>query len=364
MVTVSGSVFFSANLLDYPDPTHTLCADHVTEATQHNNLRCAVSGFIRHLGYNMLLTYIPALVLQLHLNIVWQRVSMERHYRLVNALLLGSCVGLTIVPAALGLIQASMSMFCGVPAPQSGYWLVYWRTPLIFGSAVLHLSTTAYMIWGSYRSKRRYEWVKAQIRTQWRLMTIALVFITNVIVFLVWYYSIDAASASLSTDAPFVKKWLECLFQNDPNGQDVCAHIVMEHWPAEVLSRVAFTMLYLTGIWVVLIGLTHPFFYKCFLKENFPEFYTRLKESWQKRVRERRRKKKKEVCNSSVVGVAGSTPKLGTAMSASSTVFSKSAGTATFMSQEATYMAGTSPASHSVISADTRPDMGSSRISP
>ncbi|KAJ3090163.1 hypothetical protein HK102_004507 [Quaeritorhiza haematococci] len=236
----------------------------------------------------MLMSYIPMLSIHLHLAIVRQSKLLERFGHLINVIIIIVAVVLSAIAWGLGLIKSSITMHCSIPPPLSGPWIMYPRTPFIIGGILLHFWTTGYILWaGVMFQERRSDWIRNQIRVQWRSLMIALVTLVLVGIFMTWYYSVESKTTI-----------------NVNINTGICSPIALANWPDDRVNTAVFTGLFTCGLWVVLIIGTQSQFYIDFLEAQFPVFYIKYLGPPEEREPQRNKQKKKgfKFTSSSTIG--------------------------------------------------------------
>ncbi|KAJ3090476.1 hypothetical protein HK102_003620 [Quaeritorhiza haematococci] len=93
-----------------------------------------------------------------------------------------------------------------------------------------------------------------------------------------YYFATNAAEASMANQTtPWVQEWLNCVFANDPNGQEVCTHIAQANLPNDALTESVFSLWFLCGIWATILIGTSPALMAEWLQVWFPSGYDYLK---------------------------------------------------------------------------------------
>ncbi|KAJ3089669.1 hypothetical protein HK102_005782 [Quaeritorhiza haematococci] len=254
MCGVSGTLTFSGAPFLAPNLTDALCADGVTRATAFNNWRCAIAAFFMILGVNLLLSYIPVLIFNLHLSAVWRSNRLYHFEKVIHSIIWTSSIALTVAPFVLGIVGATPS----VPMIMDDHltkWILYPRAPLIFGSFLLHIYTGVYLLRTSRQANAQLKsvaYVRLQIDLQWRSMVLAFVTCGTFVMFISYYLAIGAAFlGQIGPSTPWVKEWLLCIVENVPNGQNKCTDIAQRNLPDEKLTQLAVSSFLLCGVWAV-----------------------------------------------------------------------------------------------------------------
>ncbi|KAJ3090162.1 hypothetical protein HK102_004506 [Quaeritorhiza haematococci] len=134
------------------------------------------------------------------------------------------------------------------------------------------------MLWGGFMfHERKSDYIKYQIRLQWRALVIALVILVLWSIMFVWYYTQEGkASLTVDRNTPWVREWIDCIVVNDPNGQEICSPIATVNGPDDNVNDAIFTGLFTSGIWVLLVWGTQKTAYTDFIEAWFPSWYARL----------------------------------------------------------------------------------------
>ncbi|KAJ3089668.1 hypothetical protein HK102_005781, partial [Quaeritorhiza haematococci] len=262
MCGISGTLTFAGAPFLAPRLEDTLCVDSVTRATAFNNWKTGAAAFFMILGVNLLLSYIPLLILNLHLMTVWRNNVLARFEKWIHFFVWISSMGLTAAPFALGLVGATPSVPM-IMDEHLAFWILLPRAPLVFGSFLLHIITGVYLVTVSRsvnRHMKQAKYVRSQLKLQWRSMVLAaatcftfVFFIVSVNIFKSYYFAAGSAyAAKVDQNTPWVREWIRCIFRNAPNGQDQCTDIAQRNLPSDFLTQSAISSFLLCGIWAVI----------------------------------------------------------------------------------------------------------------
>ncbi|KAJ3082403.1 hypothetical protein HK102_001729 [Quaeritorhiza haematococci] len=261
---------FTCALFQWPDYKDAVCHDAVTEATVYNNWRCAGSAFTLTLGAHLICSYIPAMIANLHLMVVWQNNFFEVWGWLVHIVVWAASIIMTIIPFYHGHIEP-LGFICFVNFKSVMSTFIYPIAPFVFGSFILHLSTVTYLIvmsvpsGPSARSAKTYHWIKLQIKMQWRSMLLTNIMVIVFSLFLTYFISFDVSGyTNLDENSPFVRKWLECLAANGSptrSAQNTCSPIALASLPDDSFTQITLTAIFIVGIWgPVIVATSAPFY--------------------------------------------------------------------------------------------------------
>ncbi|KAJ3087979.1 hypothetical protein HK102_009840 [Quaeritorhiza haematococci] len=247
------------------------CVDRVTEGNQWNDHKGAAGGFLGMLGINLLLTYVPLLVVNLHLMLVWHNNIMQRYETAIHIVVWGSSLAVTITPFALGLGGAVAGTVFALIDKHLLYWLLIPKAPLVFGSLLIHLGTAIWLLATAWRRTSYYETMRTQFRMQWRSWALAGATNLHFLIFLIYFFGTNAAEANTADRTTlWVQEWLNCVYRNAPNGQIACAELAQKNLPSDAFTEAALSIFCLSGMWSIIAVGSSPALLKEVLEVHFP----------------------------------------------------------------------------------------------
>ncbi|KAI8850288.1 hypothetical protein BC829DRAFT_164845 [Chytridium lagenaria] len=257
--------------LTIPSMERLLCASQIEEATFSNNTLCMVQGAVFMFGSCLASNYASAIIINLHLSLVWRSKIMERCAWLVHVICLALSFGITF-PIVFTKSGTTMPTFyCTVQPEKATTWYFAPQAVLLGISVTIHLATAWYIYSVSRGSvDDAKKWVKKQVKMQWRSLLLTFVFVFTWIQFFIIYEIALPKVVGVNSSTPWVVDWIKCVVKNAPNGQSICAtsvaapNVLDMRWIAPCLILGG-----MVGFWNVLIFITQGTLFK-----EWHEFFT------------------------------------------------------------------------------------------
>ncbi|KAJ3090755.1 hypothetical protein HK102_002803 [Quaeritorhiza haematococci] len=261
--------------------TYIFFIDIHHQATLHNNSRCGFIGFFWIVGPSLLISYIFVLILNVHFLIVWRKDYLATYGTLVHITIWTLSIAPAIVQFSFGTIETETLGICFTRERILRGVFFIPRSLLVLGAFLIHLHTGLYIVAGPKRwvgkEVGRFEWIKVQVRTQWRSMLLASVSLMNIS--LVWIYGLMTNGEKVndvSRSSPWVQAWISCLASHasSPNPQDFCTHIPFQYGVIahDVFTRLIQFSLFAMGIWCPIIIGSSKALYTDFVDEWLSRF--------------------------------------------------------------------------------------------
>jgi hypothetical protein len=93
--------------LAFPDPRTTLCASSLERSNMENNLKCLLQGILITFGVNAAILFMSAIIINLHLNVVWRSQILERKHSIVQAFVWILAGVFTAIPVIFKQIEST-----------------------------------------------------------------------------------------------------------------------------------------------------------------------------------------------------------------------------------------------------------------
>ncbi|TPX71050.1 hypothetical protein SpCBS45565_g01194 [Spizellomyces sp. 'palustris'] len=233
------ALYTGSSLIALPNPKKTVqcAADGLTEANWDNNTKCAVQGAMFVLGTHMCLWAALAIMINLHMNVVWRSKLLERYSIFVYSAIILISVALTVIPAVQRDIEAQPGFLCAVSADVVNQIFFYPQSVAVGGILLLHIATGSWMFAVSRRvsdgKKNWKKWVRKQIRMQWRPAAFtALSQAAWFAFFVVYRTNYDKIKNHVTSETPWIRAWVFCILQvNSTEGPAKCQSIAAPYIP-------------------------------------------------------------------------------------------------------------------------------------
>ncbi|TPX61928.1 hypothetical protein PhCBS80983_g00879 [Powellomyces hirtus] len=261
MNNIGLALYTGSSLVALPDAKAVQCAaDGITGAT-YENTRCAVQGMVFTAGVQLCLFAAVAVVVNLHMNVVWRSTIMERHQYVVYTAVLAVAAVLTALTAHYRAIEAMPGFLCTIAIDHADNIFFYPQMVGVFGMLLLHVATGIWMVVVSRRTRRESKrWALQQLRMQWR--PAAFTMMTQVTWFSFWLcYKLNHIKIEgMSAATPWVKEWFKCVITAGTLGglkgtgpTEICEPIAQDHVPNMFLVAVGLSIGILVGVFNSLV---------------------------------------------------------------------------------------------------------------
>ncbi|CAI2163492.1 13678_t:CDS:2 [Funneliformis geosporum] len=215
------------------------CVNHITPATQGNNVLCAIQAFFTLGGGYAISCWSALLMTHLHLMSVWRIEFIAKKIVYFHGFILMATMLAIIIPFAKKSIQSNNICFISPDASTTYFYFL----SFIYIAFIAHFSTFIYMAHITIDSNRRYlpardlsirasfieaqrkvTYVKTIFLMQWRALLGASLML--VIYVINWHYYIIEVKPDSIIDS-WLPTWLQCLSTH--GDQTICAKLIENH---------------------------------------------------------------------------------------------------------------------------------------
>ncbi|CAI2173706.1 19586_t:CDS:2 [Funneliformis geosporum] len=241
----SSNVFFSIG-----NPKQVQCVGDIIPSTQNNNhFFCGLQGALLIFASHAATLWIGVIILNLHIHTVWNSNIMTNKYFYIYAICWGIPLILTVVALATNSIVYQFATLCFVKVGLANLIFFY---PMAI--VVISQQDEAKASNGSFSEMMmtHHRHVLQAIKIQWRALLLAIIFLTTVIFYWLFYYLELISIAEGTKNKQFINEWLPCI--QSGKGQTTCANeIASKYMPRFGLMFTAETLTSLIGIYLITI---------------------------------------------------------------------------------------------------------------
>ncbi|KAG0000213.1 hypothetical protein BGZ80_009240 [Entomortierella chlamydospora] len=185
------------------------CLDEINPSTQQNNMKCAIQGAIQVFSATLFCAWNTAVVLNLHLHMVWNSSWFARNYVITHTLCWGLPITLTAISLGMGEIQWNTGSYCFIAQEKASAIFFYPMGVFLFPTFLIHIGTFFHIARVTIASRNEssansrpaampdstttlalttYRHVVAAIQIQWRAALMASLAITLVVYYWLFYF--------------------------------------------------------------------------------------------------------------------------------------------------------------------------------
>ncbi|CAG8465013.1 2307_t:CDS:2 [Funneliformis mosseae] len=252
----SSNVFFSIG-----NPKAVQCENEVIASTQTNKpFLCGFQGALLIFASHATTLWVGVIILNLHIHTVWNSNILSNRYYYIYAICWGIPLILTVVALASHSVSYQFATLCFIRVDMANNIFFYPMAIFVIPSFFLHIATFVHIFKISQEEEvknsdelmthRRH--VLQAIRIQWRALLLAIILLTTVIFYWLFYFLELTTISRGATNREFLKDWLPCI--QSGKGQTFCANnFASKYMPRFGLMFAAETLTSLTGIYLIAI---------------------------------------------------------------------------------------------------------------
>lgn len=275
MLSISIFIFSIIAILPILNARAIQCHDEVTPSNQSNNGLCAFQGGVVIFSSFSTCCWVAALILNMHISIVWNSNFFSTRYILLNSVCWGMPCLMTILSLANHYVQFEFGTLCLLSIDVIYGYFFYPLIIIIMPAFVLHLATFFYIARISMKQGIETELSRSvtssgtksrslnafshqrhvinAFKIQWRALLIAVIASMTVIMYWIFYVVQVEKFNAAKENAAVVGEWLACVVSNPTSPQDNCADIIGPYIPSYGVVIFTETLVSMVGLWLFVV---------------------------------------------------------------------------------------------------------------